>query len=55
MPKQGPRILIRMVSTTGTGTSFVTSKNRLNTPERLTLRKYDPKVRQHVLFKEQKL
>lgn len=31
-----------------------TVKNKTNTPDRLTLRKYDPFVRKHVEFKESK-
>jgi large subunit ribosomal protein L33 len=27
-------------------------KNKQNTPERLELKKYDPVVRKHVMFKE---
>lgn len=54
MPKFA-RVLIKLVSTAGTGTFIVTSKNRLNTPEKITLRKFDPKVGRHVEFKEQKL
>jgi large subunit ribosomal protein L33 len=30
----------------------MTTKSRRNTPERLELRKYDPKIRQHVIFRE---
>ena len=33
---------------------YYTSKNRVTTPGRLALRKYDPIVRKHVLFKETK-
>ncbi|MGY3704794.1 50S ribosomal protein L33 [Vagococcus martis] len=33
---------------------YVTSKNKRNTPERLELRKYSPKLRQRVIFKETK-
>jgi large subunit ribosomal protein L33 len=32
----------------------VTRKNRRNHPDRLTLRKYDPIVRRHVLFREER-
>jgi len=32
----------------------VTRKNPRRVPEKLILRKYDPVVRQHVLFEEQK-
>ena len=31
---------------------YVTTKNRRNTPERLRIRKYDPKARKHVEFVE---
>lgn len=43
---------ITLQSTAGTGYRYVTRKNRRNTPERLSVRKYDPIVRQHVEFKE---
>jgi len=45
-----PKIVLR--STAGTGTSYVTEKNRRNDPDRLVLRKYDPRVRRHAEFKE---
>lgn len=51
MKKKGS-ILIKLVSMAGTGFFYTTSKNpRLGT--KLMLRKYDPVVRQHVLFKVQ--
>ncbi|NTJ98364.1 50S ribosomal protein L33 [Enterococcus faecium] len=31
---------------------YLTSKNKQNTPEKLTLKKYSPKLRRHVLFTE---
>ena len=46
------RPLIKLRSTAGTGYTYVTRKNRRNTPDRLSLRKYDPMIRQHVEFKE---
>lgn len=46
------RPIIKMVSTAGTGYTYVTRKNRRNTPDRLVLRKFDPVVRAHVDFKE---
>ncbi|RMH57609.1 MAG: 50S ribosomal protein L33 [Deinococcus-Thermus bacterium] len=55
MANKRTRILVRMVSTAGTGTFFVTQRNRRNTPEKLTLRKYDPRARTHVLSREKKL
>lgn len=49
---QDLRPVIKMVSTAGTGYTYVTRKNRRNTPDRLVLRKFDPIVRRHVEFKE---
>ncbi|MFK5582941.1 MULTISPECIES: 50S ribosomal protein L33 [unclassified Serinicoccus] len=45
-----PKITLR--STAGTGTSYVTEKNKRTSPDRLVLRKYDKAVRRHVEFKE---
>ncbi len=45
-----PKIVLR--STAGTGISYVTRKNRRNTPDRLMLSKYDRGIRAHVEFKE---
>lgn len=33
---------------------YLTSKNKRNTPDRLSLRKYSPKLRKHVVFTETK-
>jgi large subunit ribosomal protein L33 len=33
---------------------YMTSKNKRNNTERLELKKYDPVVRKHVVFKEKK-
>ena len=46
---------IRMISSAGTGHFYTTVKNRQNTPNKLELKKYDPVVRKHVLYKETKL
>ena len=46
------RPIIKMVSPAGTGHTYVTRKNRRNTPDRLVLRKFDPVVRRHVEYKE---
>lgn len=48
-------ILIKLVSTADTGYYYVTKKNPRNTTEKLELRKYDPVVRKHVMFKEAKI
>lgn len=49
---QENRPIIKLKSTAGTGFTYVTRKNRRNNPDRLVLRKYDPIVRRHVDFKE---
>ena len=46
------RPIIKLRSTAGTGYTYVTRKNRRNSPDRLALSKYDPVVRRHVEFKE---
>ncbi|MGX6970081.1 50S ribosomal protein L33 [Vagococcus bubulae] len=33
---------------------YLTSKNKRNTPDRLELKKYSPKLRKHVIFREMK-
>jgi large subunit ribosomal protein L33 len=38
-----------------TGTFYVTSKNARTKTEKLSFRKYDPVVRQHVIFTEAKI
>ncbi|MGW0172862.1 50S ribosomal protein L33 [Rhodococcus sp. NPDC003322] len=48
------RPIVRLKSTAGTGHTYVTRKNRRNDPDRLVLRKYDPVVRRHVDFREEK-
>jgi len=52
---KGAREKIKLESTAGTGYFYTTMKNRQKTPGKLELRKYDPKVRKHVVFKETKL
>ncbi|MEF3193284.1 MAG: 50S ribosomal protein L33 [Halothiobacillaceae bacterium] len=46
---------IKLVSSAGTGFYYTTTKNKRNTPDKLEFRKYDPVVRQHVIFKEAKI
>lgn len=46
------RPIIKLRSTAGTGYTYVTRKNRRNTPDRLVLKKFDPIVHRHVEFKE---
>ena len=48
-------VLIKLVSSADTGFYYVTKKNPRTTTEKLELKKYDPVVRKHVLFKEAKI
>lgn len=48
------RPIIKMRSTAGTGYTYTTKKNRRNDPDRITLKKYDPVVRKHVEFREER-
>ncbi|KAE8764150.1 50S ribosomal protein L33 [Georgenia thermotolerans] len=48
------RPVIKLRSTAGTGHTYVTRKNRRNDPDRLVLRKFDPVVRRHVAFREER-
>ncbi|GAA2896772.1 50S ribosomal protein L33 [Streptosporangium fragile] len=54
MARNDLRPVIKIRSTAGTGYTYVTRKNRRNDPDRLTLRKYDPILRRHVLFREER-
>lgn len=51
MAKKGNRILVKMRSTESAHT-YYTEKNRRNDPNRIELRKYDPVIRRHVLYRE---
>lgn len=55
MAKKSSTILIRLVSTAGTGYFYVTKKNPRNQTGKMEFRKYDPKIRKHVAFKEAKI
>ena len=46
---------IRLVSTADTGFFYVTKKNPRTMTEKLEKKKYDPKARKHVLFREAKI
>lgn len=50
-----PRELIRLVSSAGTGHMYTTSKNPRTQKQKLELRKYDPVVRRHVLYREARM
>ncbi len=46
---------IRLMSTAGTGHYYTTTKNKRLHPEKLELKKYDPRIRNHVVYKETKI
>jgi large subunit ribosomal protein L33 len=46
---------IKLVSSAGTGHFYTTTKNKKNHPEKLEVKKYDPRVRKHVAYKEAKI
>ncbi|MCP3800259.1 50S ribosomal protein L33 [Allokutzneria sp. A3M-2-11 16] len=54
MARNEIRPIIKLRSTAGTGYTYVTRKNRRNDPDRMRLTKYDPIVRRHVEFKEER-
>jgi large subunit ribosomal protein L33 len=55
MAKKGEkRKLVGLVSEESGERIYYTSKNTMNTPAKLELRKYSPKLRKHVLFVETK-
>ncbi len=53
MAKSGPRVHVKMRSTESPH-RYHTEKNKRNSPDRLELRKYDPVLRKHVVYKEEK-
>jgi len=55
MAKKSHITLIKLVSTADTGVFYVKKKNPRTKPEKMEFKKYDPKVRKHVLFRESKM
>lgn len=49
------RDIIKLVSTADTGHFYTTTKNRRKTTEKLEVKKFDPKIRKHVIYKEGKV
>lgn len=52
--KGGKRKIIGMVSETSGHRTYYTTKNTMNTPAKLRLRKYDPVARTHAWYEETK-
>ncbi len=55
MAAKGNREKIKLVSTANTGHFYTTTKNKRNMPGKMEIKKYDPVVRQHVMYKEAKI
>lgn len=49
------KVPIKLVSSAGSGVFFVKEKNSKKSQDKLSFRKYDPKLRKHVLFTEKKI
>ena len=46
---------IKLVSSAGTGHYYTTTKNKRTMTEKMAIKKYDPVVRKHVIYKEAKI
>ena len=46
---------IKLVSSAGTGHFYTTTKNKRTMTEKMEIKKFDPKVRKHVMYKESKI
>jgi large subunit ribosomal protein L33 len=46
---------IKLESTAGTGHFYTTTKNKRTMPEKIEIKKFDPRVRKHVIYKEAKI
>jgi large subunit ribosomal protein L33 len=46
---------IKLESSAGTGHFYTTTKNRRTTPEKMEIKKFDPRARRHVIYKEAKI
>ena len=52
---KGSTVLVKLLSSAGTGYFYVAKKNPRKTTEKLEFRKFDPVARKHVAFKEAKI
>ena len=54
MAGNSKRDIVQIESTAGTGYRYSVTKNKRLHPEKWEYKKYDPKVRKHVIFRETK-
>ena len=52
---KGAREKIKLESSAGTGHFYTTSKNKRTMTQKMEIKKFDPKVRKHVTYKEAKI
>ena len=46
---------IKLESSAGTGHFYTTTKNKRTMPDKMEIKKFDPVVRKHVVYKEAKI
>ena len=46
---------IKLASSAGTGHFYTTTKNKRTLPDEMEIKKFDPVVREHVVYNETKL
>jgi len=52
---KGKYIIVKLVSTAKTGHFYTTTRNKSWQKDKLELKRYDPVIRKHVLYKEAKI
>jgi large subunit ribosomal protein L33 len=52
---KGAREKIKLESSAGSGHFYTTSKNKRTMTQKMEIKKFDPKVRKHVMYKEAKI
>jgi large subunit ribosomal protein L33 len=52
---KGATVKVKLISSADTGFYYVTKKNSRTKTDKMVLKKYDPKVRKHVEFREAKI
>ncbi len=46
---------IKLVSSAKTGHYYTTTKNKKNQPDKMEIKKFDPVIRKHVIYREAKI
>jgi len=49
------RIKIKLISTSGSKHYYTTTKNKKTSSKKIELKKYDPTIQKHILYKEAKI